>query len=233
MSNESLGKSALTAAQQRKDLPSRHDVPPALSGQIAPSNANALMNEQEWLLANNIRMTTTGLDLPLGIDEAAWEALGRKLAFVGKGSQWWVGDWLYYGIFKYGTKYDKAAELTRMNAKTLKNIQHVASKFEKSRRRDFLSFGHHEVVAGLPEEWQEHLLQIAENENLSVADLRVRMAQELNASTQVESVAHELADKEQRKRFNRVWSALEKGKAISKEDVQALRAWLRQIENKL
>lgn len=209
------------------------DEPPAQQSQLAPSNANALLNDQEWLLANDIRMTTTGLDLPKGIDEEAWEALGRKLAFVGKGSQWWIGDWLYYGIFQYGTKYEKAAELTGMNAKTLKNIQHVASKFKKSRRRDFLSFGHHEVVAGLSEEWQEYLLQIAKDEQLSVADLRVRMAQALNASTQVETVAHELADKEQRKRFNRVWSALEKGKAISKEDVQALRAWLRQIENKL
>ena len=46
------------------------------------------------------------------LDHPAWVEAGRKLGALGRGGQWWVGDWLVYGTFRWGQKYSEAARVT-------------------------------------------------------------------------------------------------------------------------
>jgi hypothetical protein len=106
----------------------------------------------------------------------AWVATGRRLSRIVRCSQWWLGDWIRYGTANYGEKYTAAAKLTGYDVHSLRNMSYVASRFsEVSRRRDDLSWSHHAELAALSESEQDHWLERAVQERLSVADLRVEL----------------------------------------------------------
>jgi hypothetical protein len=90
-------------------------------------------------------------------------------------SPWWLGDWIRYGNAKFGEKYSRATKITRYDAQTLMNMVYVASHFEFSRRRENLSWSHHETVASLALDEQDRWLDHAINRKLSVADLRLEL----------------------------------------------------------
>jgi hypothetical protein len=52
---------------------------------------------------------------------------------------------------------------------------YVASRFEISRRREILSWSHHETLAALDVDRQDYWLDRASAERLSVSDLRVEL----------------------------------------------------------
>ena len=109
---------------------------------------------------------TEGLDLPAWIDQ------GRRLGRHARWSKWWVGDWLIFGNSRWGEKYTRASNILGYDVKTLANMVYVARRFKISRRREVLSWSHHEAVAGLSVEEQEAWLDHASIERLSVRDLR-------------------------------------------------------------
>jgi len=53
------------------------------------------------------------------------------------------------------------------------NMVYVASRFEISRRRENLSWSHHEAVVSLDPDEQDHWLDQAIEHRMSVADLRL------------------------------------------------------------
>jgi hypothetical protein len=83
-----------------------------------------------------------------------------------------VEDGANHGERKYGG-LKAAAEAAGFNYQTVRNCATVARRFELSRRRDNLEFGHHEAVAALPDEAAFRLLKDAEANELSVAELRL------------------------------------------------------------
>lgn len=101
-----------------------------------------------------------------------WAEQGRRLGIMGRSAGWWIGDWLAYGNAAYGERYVRAARITGLDAKTLRNMVYVASHVEPSRRRSDLSWSHHAEVVVLVEEEQEYWLARAEQERFSVRDLR-------------------------------------------------------------
>jgi hypothetical protein len=103
-----------------------------------------------------------------------WVAVGRSLGALGRGTQWWVGDWLLYGASRgiWGEKYAEASRITGYDVGSLRNMASLAAQFELSRRRDNLTWCHHAAVASLGLEEQDHWLDRAAAEGLSVADLR-------------------------------------------------------------
>lgn len=109
------------------------------------------------------------------IDFPEWAEAGRRLGAMGRCGQWGIGDWILYGNAKFGERYTRAAQITGYDVQTLMNMVYVASKFEISRRREALSWSHHESVAALDPEEQERWLDLAAAERLSVADLRVEL----------------------------------------------------------
>jgi hypothetical protein len=106
---------------------------------------------------------------------AEWSAVGRRLGEIGRCSQWWLGDWILYGNLRFGERYSRAAKLTGYDAQSLMNMVYVASHFEIYRRREKLSWSHHASLASLDRDGQEHWLDRAIAEHMSVADLRVEL----------------------------------------------------------
>lgn len=110
-----------------------------------------------------------------GITFDHWVRHGRRLGTIGRGTGWWIGDWLNYGNMAYGQRYARAARITGYDSQTLMNMTYVASRFEASRRREGLSWSHHAEVAALAPEEQDEWLARAEKDRLSVRDLRAEV----------------------------------------------------------
>jgi hypothetical protein len=105
----------------------------------------------------------------------SWILEGRRIGAMWRGSPWWIGDWIHYGSQKFGERYVQATRITGYDAQTLMNMVYVASRFEISRRRENLSWSHHETVAALAPRDQDRWLDQAAADRLSVADLRLEL----------------------------------------------------------
>lgn len=85
---------------------------------------------------------------------------------------WVIGDLLNYGEANYGEKYAQAFDDCLVDYHTLQNWRWVARCFSASRRREALSWSHHEIVAKLPEKKQDKWLAQAERKRWSTRELR-------------------------------------------------------------
>ena len=121
--------------------------------------------------------TPVGLQLPARLTFERWHALGRRIGSIANASSWWLGDWALYGEGSYGEKYKQAIAVTGLDYQTLRNYAWVAGRFDLSRRRDKLSFGHHAELAALPEHEQDDWLDQAENNRWSRNELRTHLRQ--------------------------------------------------------
>ena len=125
-------------------------------------------------------MTKTGWQLPAGMTIEEWVECGRSLEKIEGAVQWWLGDWWRYGEHEYGERVAALQEggpLEGMNFGTLRNYAWVAGAIETSRRRDVVSFGHHQAVASLTVARQDKWLDRAERDELSVNKLRAAIKQ--------------------------------------------------------
>lgn len=109
------------------------------------------------------------------MDVVAWVKVGHKLGSMTRCSRWWLGDWIRFGITRWGEKYKEAARITGYDIKTLRNIAYVAEHVEVSRRRDTLSWSHHAEVCALGPEEQNRWLDLVATQGLSIADLRTEL----------------------------------------------------------
>ena len=129
------------------------------------------------------QITATSWKLPRSLDEVDWIRCGQFLCRVEGAVQWWIGDWWAYGSER---EYGDGVELAQRvggNYGTLRNYAFVCNNFELSRRRDNLSFGHHQAVCGLSSRReQDRWLSRAEREQLSVGRLRAAIAQSAAAA---------------------------------------------------
>lgn len=101
-----------------------------------------------------------------------WRQVGQWLQFAGGAVHWWIGDWLNYGERAYGEKYSEALDMTGFDYQTVANDKYVAGQVEFSRRRENLSFAHHAEVAALSPKQQDRLLDRAEKNGWTRAELR-------------------------------------------------------------
>ncbi|MGA2007734.1 MAG: hypothetical protein ABSH27_09285, partial [Solirubrobacteraceae bacterium] len=101
-----------------------------------------------------------------------WMEHGQRLRRLGTGANWWVGDWIRYGNARYGERYKLATKLTGYDKQTLMNFAYVASRFEASRRTSQVSWSHHAELAAFEPEEQQHWLERAVVDRLSLKDLR-------------------------------------------------------------
>jgi hypothetical protein len=121
------------------------------------------------------RLTPTSWTSGADLGPADWIQWGRWLGTVGRGSGWWIGDWVRYGNARYGERYKLVANITGYDTQTLMNMAYVTSRFAPSRRREGLSFSHHAEVAALCQEEQDRWLDRAMFERLSVRALRAEL----------------------------------------------------------
>jgi hypothetical protein len=106
------------------------------------------------------------------LDVAEWIIHGGRLGSIGRAVSWWIGDWVNYGNEKFGEKYTRAARVSGYDVQSLMNMAYVASRFDRFRRRERLSWSHHAELASLDPEQQEMWLEKAERASLSVRGLR-------------------------------------------------------------
>jgi hypothetical protein len=129
------------------------------------------------------------------LDYEDWLRLGSRLGVAGRGSGWWLGDWLRYGTASYGSKYTAAVRVTGYDRQTLMNMVYVATRFPISRRRESLSWSHHAEVAGLDSPDQDRWLERAAVERLTVRELRLELlSSRRRLATNDEEKAPERAD---------------------------------------
>lgn len=99
------------------------------------------------------------LDPDTSYDE--WHRLFRSLQNADKAIRWWEGDALNFGDNAYGEKYSQAID-EGDNYQTLRKSAYVAGRFELFRRRNKLSFKHHQEVSPLSDGEQDFLFDAAE-----------------------------------------------------------------------
>jgi hypothetical protein len=101
---------------------------------------------------------------------------------------WWIADWLVYGESTFLDRYQEAIKRTSLSYQTLRNYTWVARRFELSRRRDSLSFGHHAEVSALDPPEQDFWLRKAEEFHWSCNRLRNEVRQSLRDRQGVQSL---------------------------------------------
>lgn len=121
-------------------------------------------------------LTETGYSLPEGLSFEMWEAIGEHLQRVERCSRWWIGDWIAYGERKWGEMYAQAIETTGHSYGSLANAVYVSSRIDISRRRENLSWSHHQEVAALEPADQKAWLDRTEVEGWTVRELRSHVA---------------------------------------------------------
>jgi hypothetical protein len=109
------------------------------------------------------------------LDVGQWAEAGRRIGSVGRNVQWVLGDWIAYGNQRFGERYSRASKITGYDTQTLMNMVYVATHFPVSRRRENLSWSHHETLAALDPEEQDDWLDQADRHRWSVADLRTML----------------------------------------------------------
>lgn len=159
-------------------VPDQHVSPP----QEAPGDERASVNASQsksnkrdmgspQALGFRGRLTATSWEPPksdMHIED--WLAEVRLLWTLRDRLQWALGDSLLWGEARYGEMWSQVAD--QYNHHTLENCRWVASRFPVTRRRESLSFSHHEAVAKLEPAQQDAWLDRAEAEAMPRAELR-------------------------------------------------------------
>jgi len=118
------------------------------------------------ILPQQGNLTKTAWELPATMAEGDWKAAGHALSQVEGAMNWWLGDWWRFGEHKYGDRKSlvESDEWSGPAYQTCKDAAYVCGVFEKSRRRDLLSFISHREVASLPIAECDQLLDWCEDE---------------------------------------------------------------------
>ena len=134
-------------------------------------------------LGEKVQASVIGLRFDDGLDFIEWAKIGSGIGAAIEATAWWIGDWVNYGQWEYGAKYEAALDVTGLDYGTLRNIASVCEKIELSRRRDTLTFSHHIEVASLEADQQNVWLGRAISEQWSRDQLReaLRETKELPA----------------------------------------------------
>lgn len=135
-------------------------------------NENSLTIQEKDIVCSSFKLLSNGV-LPIG--NPTFEQWEFALKFVQKSEQavhFWLGDLLLYGEAKWGEMYSQAIDATGFEYGTLANDKNVAKSIPQDIRKPNLSFEHHKVVAKLEPDKQEEWLEKAEQENLTVKELR-------------------------------------------------------------
>jgi hypothetical protein len=117
-------------------------------------------------------LTATAWEPPDDLPLREWIVAGARLGALGKGVNWWIGDWLRYGNARFGERYTRARTITGYDVQTLMNMVYVASRFEPGERNSTLTWSHHAELAALDAGDRGKWLERAEGERMSVRDLR-------------------------------------------------------------
>jgi hypothetical protein len=104
-----------------------------------------------------------------------WIIAGRKLGLLGRGAQWWLGDWIRFGNARWGDRYKEASRITGYEPGSLRNMAWVSGQFDPPQRDPRLSWSHYPMLAKLQPEEREVWIERAVEDRLTVGDLRAEL----------------------------------------------------------
>lgn len=148
------------------------------------------MKEVMTVDAAKCELTPTGARLAEGLSMEDWARVGEGMARASRSLQWWIGDWLNYGVREYGDKRALAidhAEVFGLSAETLRHAMWVSEKVVN--RLTTLSWTHHREVADMPGREQGQWLKKAELEEWSVSELRQAIRAEAGEYSDARAIA--------------------------------------------
>lgn len=121
-------------------------------------------------------LTPTAMVFSPSCSYNTWKARGTQMSNVietfSKHLRWWIGDWIIYGETVWPDKYTQALEESMYSYGTLRNCVYVCRKIPRENRRETLSFEHHYQVCSMTEDERDHWLNLAENNNWSLAEFK-------------------------------------------------------------
>ena len=121
------------------------------------------------------RVTKNRLEIDGSLTFEEWKQSFLVLRQASISVQFWIGDLINYGKDKFGRE-TIVAVLEEYDFKykqgTKNDFSWVARQIEPSLRKENLSFSHHKEVTGLSLNEKEYWLEKAEQERLSVRELR-------------------------------------------------------------
>jgi hypothetical protein len=165
-----------TDPEQLKALQAQIEAMQAeLNNRVASNNALVTASDGNRVLGR-FQLTHTALIIPEDISQDEMNLMGDLLRQMSGAMQFWIGDYVNMYHDGWGEMYDRMAEYFGIPQQTLEKWAWACRKIEKFRRRNFLSFSHHELVAGLPAALngrEDELLDYAQHNNLSYRDFRV------------------------------------------------------------
>jgi hypothetical protein len=185
----------------------------ASEGKMASTALKIVEDEQPQL----------SLELPKDQAFEDWLKVGRELATANKVLNWWIGDWWAAGSHRYGERAKVAAHgIFGREFSTLASMASVCRSFETCRRRQHLSFTHHQEVAALSPATADALLDRAEREGWSVRDLRAEaiMVRDARAPRWFETKPAKVFDRDEAKEaiYARLQQAAEIGEICPTAD---------------
>lgn len=123
-----------------------------------PENA-IVPAEDGAFVYKRFQLKPTGLIIPDDLDSEEWLDIFKVLRKLDEAIQWAVGDLVNHAETKWGETYTSMASVTEYSEKTLREYAYVSRSVQLSIRMDNLSFGHHQVVAGLKDPITKEPLQ--------------------------------------------------------------------------
>jgi hypothetical protein len=204
------------------------------------AKAKTIQTQQGQIMVGDFTLTNKGATWDGEPSHENWQQALAVTFRLESGLQWIIGDLIAFGnTFGYGDE-KAVAELFGKKPQTLYNYASVCRSFAKiSRRRENLTFGHHEAVTGVDnEQRQDQLLDQAEAKGWSVAQLRHETKQ-LPATVDEDEI---LALKIQRRRMTKINRYLAKvrmkkltvqGREKALGEIAAARRWLDEVEGEI
>jgi hypothetical protein len=147
--------------------------------QLSKANQYSDSVVQQQAVNGSVLLRRSGLIISRPLRFHIWEQVGQQLLVTAESSVWWIADWLLYGETTFHDRYREAITRTSLDYQTLRNYVWVARRFDLSRRRDNLSFGHHAEVAALNRPEQDFWLRKADELGWSRNELRRQVRQSL------------------------------------------------------
>lgn len=148
-------------------------LPSDLLQELQSSKSVALSLSSKDIRIGAFVWKPTGMILDGEANFDDWQETGRILRKLDESIQWLLGDWIVMGeAYDYGERV-AFAESIGFNVKTLDDYAYVARHVNFSVRTEKLSFGHHKLVASLPDvDEQARWLNAAAENHWSIAKLR-------------------------------------------------------------
>lgn len=112
---------------------------------------HALIEEESGYQYGMFHLTRTGILSDAAVSEVEWRALGNRLRAIETSVSWWVGDWAEYANREWEVPYEQVAAEFGYDADSLKVYASVCRAIRIDLRNAEVSFSHHRLLQGLPD----------------------------------------------------------------------------------